>query len=76
MTTKRDATIADCIAWLDSLTLTRPFTVADAVELHRYVKSLPWSTPIKVDVHCPKGDVVFVSIDIGAERTVLEYAVV
>lgn len=54
-------------AWLDTVCATKPFTVADAKELHKLIKiSAPEAL---VDVYTTKGDVVHVRVE--TERGVL-----
>lgn len=73
---KQDDALATAIAWLSSLTFTRPFTLDDARALHTHIHSLRWIAPVQVDVHCPTGDLVHVRIDFDGETTRLEYTVV
>lgn len=52
------------LAFLDTITCTKPFTVADARELHAMIHAAltPWPDTV-VDVYTTSGDIVYVRID-------------
>ena len=53
------------IVWLETVQCTKPFTCADAKELHTIIhNSIPASVPAKVDVYTTKGDVVHVRVEL------------
>lgn len=56
----------EAIAWLSTLTVTKPFTLDDAATIKNVLKTaLPKAT---VDVHCPRGVEVFVTVDFRNTR--------
>lgn len=54
----------DFVGWLEGVTCTKPFTCADAAELHALVHQMltPWPDTV-VDVHTTRGDVVHVRVE-------------
>lgn len=59
--TRDVVTRPELLKWLDTITCTRPFSIADAAELKAMINgALPG---VKVDVYSPRGDVVHVQLD-------------
>ncbi len=54
-------TRADFARWLDTVTVTKPFTIADAAELHGMIKAMLPNA--YVDVYWTRGDKVHVRVD-------------
>lgn len=53
---------AEFATWIESVTCTKPFTVADAIELKAMIKAL-LGEKVLVDVYTGRGDQVFVRVD-------------
>ena len=62
---------ADFVDWLASVSCTKPFTIADARELHALIHAHPaLDKAAKVDVYTTRGDVVHVRVE--TSRGILE----
>ncbi len=49
--------------WLDGITPTKPFTVADATELHAMIRAALAEWNVKIDVYTQRGQQVFIRVD-------------